>query len=243
MVTGDLKNQIDRIWDTFWSGGISNPIDVIEQMTFLLFLKRLDELHTAEEKKAARLGREIDRPIFTKKNQKPARWSAFKQLEPNAMYEAVRDVAFIREHENHIAIQRLRMNEPLTPSDVAELERLLYESSALGTKTDFEHAFGTQRPLGEFIRSIVGVNRETAQGLFAEFLDGSCFSARQIRFVQQIIEHLTRNGVMDPALLYEAPYTDADPSGVDGLFGDEHANQIIGLIQHVNQNARVRGSA
>lgn len=50
MVTGDLKNQIDRIWDTFWSGGISNPIDVIEQMTFLLFLKRLDDLHTAEEK-------------------------------------------------------------------------------------------------------------------------------------------------------------------------------------------------
>lgn len=94
MVTGDLKNQIDRIWDTFWSGGISNPIDVIEQMTFLLFLKRLDELHTAEEKKAARLGRDIDRPIFKKRNQKPARWSAFKQLEPNAMYEAVHDVAF-----------------------------------------------------------------------------------------------------------------------------------------------------
>lgn len=152
-------------------------------------------------------------------------------------------LSFMREHENHIAIQRLRMNEPLTPSDVAELERLLYESSALGTKEDFERAFGAQRGLGEFIRSIVGLDRGTAQGLFAEFLDGSRFSAEQIRFVQQIIEHLTRNGAMDPALLYEAPYTDAAPSGVDGVFGDEHANQIIGLIQHVNQNARVRGSA
>lgn len=64
MITGEIKSQIDRIWDAFWSGGISNPLEVIEQMTYLLFIKRLDELHTVREKKANRLGGAIKRPIF-----------------------------------------------------------------------------------------------------------------------------------------------------------------------------------
>ena len=60
MVTGELKSKVDRIWDTMWSGGISNPLSVIEQLTYLLFIKRLDELHTLKEAKAARTGRSID---------------------------------------------------------------------------------------------------------------------------------------------------------------------------------------
>ena len=57
MISGELKNQIDRIWDAFWSGGISNPLEVIEQITYLLFLRRLDDLHTLEENKSVRLKR------------------------------------------------------------------------------------------------------------------------------------------------------------------------------------------
>ena len=56
MLTNELRNQIDRIWDAFWSGEISNPLEVIEQITYLLFLKRLDDLHTLEERKATRFG-------------------------------------------------------------------------------------------------------------------------------------------------------------------------------------------
>jgi type I restriction enzyme M protein len=55
MLTGDIRSQIDAIWNAFWTGGISNPLEVIEQITYLLFLKRLDDLHTLEENKAARL--------------------------------------------------------------------------------------------------------------------------------------------------------------------------------------------
>lgn len=62
MITGEIKNQVDRIWDAFWSGGVANPLEVIEQMTYLLFIKRLDELQTAKEKKAARPNRPVDRP-------------------------------------------------------------------------------------------------------------------------------------------------------------------------------------
>ena len=64
MITGELKNKIDRIWDTFWSGGIANPLEVIEQITYLLFLRRLDDLQTLEENKSVRLKRPMERHIF-----------------------------------------------------------------------------------------------------------------------------------------------------------------------------------
>ncbi len=64
MLTGQLRSQIDRIWDAFWSGGISNPLEVIEQITYLLFIRRLDDLQTLEENKANRLGKPMERRIF-----------------------------------------------------------------------------------------------------------------------------------------------------------------------------------
>ena len=66
MITGELKSKVDHIWDAMWSGGISNPLSVIEQLTYLLFIKRLDELHTLQEHKAARTGKPIEEPVFTK---------------------------------------------------------------------------------------------------------------------------------------------------------------------------------
>lgn len=64
MVTGELRPQVDKVWDAFWSGGIANPVEVIEQITYLLFIRRLDELHTLAEKKAARTGQSIENPVF-----------------------------------------------------------------------------------------------------------------------------------------------------------------------------------
>ena len=64
MLTAELRNQIDRIWDSFWSGGIANPIEVIEQITYLLFLKRLDDEQTREDKKALMLNKPVERRIF-----------------------------------------------------------------------------------------------------------------------------------------------------------------------------------
>ena len=93
MITGELKSKVDRIWDTMWSGGISNPLSVIEQLTYLLFIKRLDELHTLKEHKAARTGKPIKEPIFTAKQNK-LRWSRFKETAPETMFETVRDGVF-----------------------------------------------------------------------------------------------------------------------------------------------------
>ncbi|TDC75673.1 SAM-dependent DNA methyltransferase [Micromonospora sp. KC606] len=95
MITGELKSRVDRIWDTFWSGGISNPLEVIEQITYLLFIRRLDELHILALNKAARTGQPIERPIFPDgddpkgKPYEALRWSNFKNAEPGEMFEIV----------------------------------------------------------------------------------------------------------------------------------------------------------
>ncbi|MEP6834441.1 MAG: type I restriction-modification system subunit M N-terminal domain-containing protein, partial [Gemmatimonas sp.] len=79
MITGPIKSQVDAIWNAFWSGGISNPMEVIEQMTYLLFIKRLDEIERRKEKQASRLKQQFNDPIFNKRQQK-LRWSNFKEL-------------------------------------------------------------------------------------------------------------------------------------------------------------------
>ncbi|SHI88536.1 type I restriction enzyme M protein [Anaerovibrio lipolyticus DSM 3074] len=93
MITGDLKNKIDRIWETFWTGGITNPLDVIEQFTYLLFIKQLNEVETQREADAAILGYEPDR-IFPDEAQE-YRWSKFKNLGDAAkMYELIQNKVF-----------------------------------------------------------------------------------------------------------------------------------------------------
>lgn len=93
MITGELKSKVDRIWDTMWSGGVSNPLTVIEQLTYLLFIKRLDELHTLKERKAARIGANIEEPIF-EAEQDHLRWSRFSETAPEQMFNTVRDEVF-----------------------------------------------------------------------------------------------------------------------------------------------------
>lgn len=93
MLTGELRSKIDRVWDAFWTGGISNPLTVIEQITYLLFIKRLDELQTAKESQANRLGQEVAHPIFpSDKNE--LRWSFFKNMDAGEMYKTVAEKVF-----------------------------------------------------------------------------------------------------------------------------------------------------
>ncbi len=85
MLTGEKRSQIDKIWNAFWTGGVSNPLTVIEQITYLLFIKRLDELQAAKESKANALGNPIESPIF-EAEQKELRWSYFKDREAEDLY-------------------------------------------------------------------------------------------------------------------------------------------------------------
>ncbi len=100
MITGAIKSQIDQIWNAFWSGGISNPLEVIEQITYLLFLRRLDDLHTLEENKSARLKRPLERRVFPAGNDPRGRpyddlrWSRFKHFAPGDLYTVLGEHVF-----------------------------------------------------------------------------------------------------------------------------------------------------
>jgi type I restriction enzyme M protein len=103
VVTGPLKSQVDKVWDAFWSGGIANPVEVIEQITYLLFIKRLDELHTKEEQKAARFGDPIENPVFPegydtdlagRRLYRDLRWSVFTNYSPSEMFDVVSEHVF-----------------------------------------------------------------------------------------------------------------------------------------------------
>ncbi|MCC7103786.1 MAG: type I restriction-modification system subunit M N-terminal domain-containing protein, partial [Chloroflexi bacterium] len=99
-MTGELRGQVDRIWDAFWSGGIANPLQVIEQITYLLFIKRLDDLHTLEENKANRLRQPMERRIFPEGDDPQGRpydelrWSRFKNMAAAEMYAVVSQHVF-----------------------------------------------------------------------------------------------------------------------------------------------------
>lgn len=94
MITGEIKSKVDRLWTTFWNNGISNPLSVIEQISYLLFIKRLDDLELGKEKRANRLNQPITNPLFSPE-QKRSRWSYFKNLtDSEVMLEIVRDEAF-----------------------------------------------------------------------------------------------------------------------------------------------------
>ena len=93
MITGDLRNKIDKLWEEFWTGGIANPLQVIEQITFLLFARMLDMTESRNEKRAAHTGQPLQNPIFSKKEQS-LRWSRFKNLAASEMLPVVRDKVF-----------------------------------------------------------------------------------------------------------------------------------------------------
>lgn len=86
MITGELKNKVDGIWDIFWSNGVSNPLTVIEQLTYLMFIKILDDNETRREADAAAFDEELDDPTFDADHQN-CRWSIFRNYEPEAMFE------------------------------------------------------------------------------------------------------------------------------------------------------------
>lgn len=100
-----------------------------------------------------------------------------------------------------------------------------------------ERAKAESQGLGLFVRSLVGMDREAAKASLATFLEGKTFGSSQIEFVNLIIDHLTEHGVMEPALLYESPFTDLTPQGPDGLFATEEVDQLCDLLTQIRQKA------
>ena len=141
---------------------------------------------------------------------------------------------YVRQHQDNTVIAKLKGNVPLTVEDVKVLEGILW--SEVGTKQEYEAEFGA-KPLGEFVREIVGLDMNAAKAAFAEYLNDTNLDSRQIYFVNQIVEYIVHNGMMkDLSVLQEAPFT--DQGSIVEVFTDLSVWMgIRKIIDQVNANA------
>ena len=141
---------------------------------------------------------------------------------------------YVRQHQDNAVIAKLKSNIPLTAADIKELEQILW--SEIGTQQDYEAEYGN-KPLGEFVREIVGLDMAAAKAAFAEYLDETNLDSRQIYFVNQIVEFIVHNGMMkDLSVLQETPFT--DQGSIVEVFTDLTVWMgIRRVIEQVNANA------
>ena len=144
---------------------------------------------------------------------------------------------YVRTHQDHLVIAKLKSNQPLTRTDITTLEQILW--SELGSKEEYEAEYG-QKPLGEFVREIVGLDMNAAKEAFSLYLYETNLDSRQIYFVNQIIEYIVHNGMMkDFSVMQDAPFTDR--GSIVDLFADdiELWTGIRGVIERINANADI----
>jgi type I restriction enzyme, R subunit len=143
---------------------------------------------------------------------------------------------YLAAHKDHVALQKLRRNRPLTADDIAELQRMLTESGA-GEPAELEQASEQASGLGLFIRSLVGLERDAATNALSDFIVDRTLTANQLDFINLIVTYLTEHGVMDIARLYEAPFTDHAPSGPEAIFSGADIDDLVDVLDRVRATA------
>jgi type I restriction enzyme R subunit len=142
---------------------------------------------------------------------------------------------FLKAHEAHLSLQRLRRNQALTAADLIELERMLAEAG--GTKELIDEAKEKSQGLGLFIRSLVGLDREAAVHAFSEFLSGTTATPDQIEFIELVVQELTTNGVMEADRLFQSPFTDINSQGPLGIFPPTKVSTLVDVLQDIQTRA------
>ncbi|WP_415714458.1 DEAD/DEAH box helicase family protein [Roseibium sp.] len=142
---------------------------------------------------------------------------------------------FVEEHVNHIALQKIRRAEPVTATDLVELQRMLVEQGVADDETLGELV--GEDSLGNFLRRLVGLDRAAAKAAFSAFTSANKLNAVQTEFIDMIIDHLTESGIVEPAAFYESPFSDVDDMGIAGVFSKDQAAEIIQIVKGINQSA------
>lgn len=153
-------------------------------------------------------------------------------------FERFRDKAraFLRRHLDIDAVRKLHTNEPLSTGDLDDLERVLTDNK-IGKVEYIDQAKKENESFGIFVRTLVGLDREVAKGLFNEFLASTTYNANQIEFINLIINQLVDHGIVDVGLLYESPFTDISPTGPDALFTSDQVDRIMQLLEEIKSTA------
>jgi type I restriction enzyme R subunit len=142
---------------------------------------------------------------------------------------------FLKTHENDPAIHKLRFNERLSKKDLDALEKILVDAGAI--TPEYLKKVRSGSGLGLFVQSIVGMDREAAKRAFDDFLAGKTLTANQIQFVNLLVDYLAQSGWIQSAQLYETPFTDFSPKGVEGVFGPDHVAQLLGVLDEIRVRA------
>jgi len=143
---------------------------------------------------------------------------------------------FIRDNYDNITIHRIRTNKPITKAELEELERLLFSIDENGNKKQLEKIMDG-KPLGTFIRNILGLDINAAKEAFAEFLNKGNLSVDQINFINTIIDYLNIKGMIDKKMLFDKPFTEINDQGLIGAFDVEQGSKIISIVEKINKNA------
>jgi hypothetical protein len=248
MLTGEIRNQVDRIWDTFWTGGISNPLEVIEQLTYLLFIKRLDELHTLRESKANMLGQPIEHPIFPEGYYDPdkkwryqdMRWSVFKNFDAGKMYKIITEAVFpfiktIGAEESAFARHMKDARFMLPPEKAGLLTNVVDKLAAINAWLFNEDTVDRiLKTLMEHGLKVAGGDRLGKTIIFAK-------NHKHARFIEERFNahyphyHGAFTRAIAPELLYGQPYTDIHYKGLTGVFPDSQAEALLSLVRMVNR--------
>lgn len=215
------KAQYDRIRKVWTIVEVTNIQEIMEQQELIQTILKTDYLKTTginefelirENIRALIKYIPVSRTIYTTNFEEEPLSITFNESELEnddlADYRAKAEY-YVRQHQDNEAIAKLKNNIPLTESDVEELERILW--SEVGTREDYEREIGlsSEIPLGEFVRSVVGLDMNAAKAAFAEYLDSTKLDSRQIYFVNQIVEYIVRNGMLkEKSVLQNSPFTD-----------------------------------
>ncbi|EPM4286989.1 DEAD/DEAH box helicase family protein [Vibrio alginolyticus] len=149
---------------------------------------------------------------------------------------------YIQDHQDQLTIQKLKRNKAITQADLDVLEGLLLEASGMSDVETYREKILQEKPLGTFIRELVGLDMNAAKEAFSSFLDEEAYNAEQIQFVDQVIDYLVNNGILDMSQLFEPPFTDNHGESAYGFFDEGTVVELFGVIRNVNANAVVAES-
>ncbi|MEP4669379.1 MAG: DEAD/DEAH box helicase family protein, partial [Cyclobacteriaceae bacterium] len=170
-------------------------------------------------------------PVYTNFEDTEVEMVASDPLQPYGLANYRQRVeSYVREHRNHLVIDKLIKNIPITEDEIQQLEQILFNDGVIGSRGDYTKEFG-DRPLGSFVRSILGLDESAASAAFAELLNAGNLRADQITFLRTLIDFLTVNGTIDKGMLFASPFTDLHDQGLLGVFNDDsQVAKVIDII-------------